>query len=191
MKNTCVEDFKKITELYDENLNIEEVCTHIEKMAKTDDAQKVIREVFKPIKEEYLRKEKQFGEALNTVQDEVVKLGAQAKEQMGSANAEMLGDIVQKMNSRLEGVTKQSRKAKILAEGIAEMQQVVEDAEKQAGKGELGKVANVLKSALNIVDRLGSDKTAKPEFAAVKVYEFLDTLPKKGNAMQVAKATKK
>ena len=139
-------------------------------MANTVEAQKVIQEAFVPIKEEYLQKEKQFEEVLNVVQDAVVKLGnsAQTKEQIGSANAEMLGDIAQKMNDRLEGVADQSQRAEILTKGIKKMQQVVEDAKEQAGKGEFGKVMNVLKSALKVVVTLGLDKTAKLEFAAAK-----------------------
>ena len=166
------------------NLDIEKICNiSIEcwvgvqmknsYMSRSDipEAYKAVLEplnkLFEPIKEEY-RQEKQLKEALDKVQETIEGLGnnEQVKKQMGSANAEMLGDIVEKMSDSLEGVVDQSQRAEILTKGIKEMQQVVENAEKQAGKGEFGKVMNVLKSALKVVGTLGLDKTAKLEFTA-------------------------
>jgi len=170
LKKSCVDDFEKITDRYGKNLDIEKVCTHIENMAKTDKAQEVIKSAFAPIKAVYFKKEKQFKEALDQVQDEVVKLGKNSLviEQMGEGNAEMLDGIAQKMNERLKVVTKPSHRAEILTKGIGEMQKFVENAEKQAGKGQFDKVINVLKSALKVVGTLGLDKSAKLKFAAAK-----------------------
>ncbi len=150
------------------NVDIEKIC----KIAIGDVEN--LQLFFGPIISEY-KEEKQFKETLDMVQEAVVGLGNneqtkkqkgvvglvndQVKNQMGEANAEMLNGIVQKMKDRLEGVVDQSKRAEILTEGIKEMQKFVENAEKQAGKGEFGKVMNVLKSALKVVGTLGLDKT--------------------------------
>ena len=88
------------------------------------------------------------------------------------------------MNDSLKGITDNSKKAEILGKGISNMQKFVENAEKQASKGEFGKVVNVLKSALKVIGTLGLNKNAKLEFAAAKF--AMDS----ENAEKIKKASK-
>lgn len=170
LKDDCAKGIKEIIKLYNKELDIEKVCTHIEKLALTDESQKIMQEAFAPIKAEYLEKEKQFEKELNLVQDELLKIGTneQVKKQIGSGNAEMIANMAQKINDNLKVVTKQSHRAQTLAEGIKEIQKFVENAEKQASKGKFDRVKDVLKSALKVIITGGADKNAKLEFAAAK-----------------------
>lgn len=150
----------------------ENICKILEDLAPNPEAKNTLQLAFAPIKAKYMTQEMEriFGESLNLVQENITELvkNKSIRDLMGDANADKLADMAQKMNDSLKGVKDNGKKAEILGKGIGKMQKFVENAEKQASKGEFGKVMNVLKSALKVIGTLGLNKNAKLEFAAAK-----------------------
>ena len=150
----------------------EKICQILEELAPSPKAKNTLQVAFAPTKAQYMVKEagRIFEESLNLVQENITELvkNKNVRDLMGDANADKLADIAQKMNDNLKGAKDNSKNAEILGKGIGEMQKFVENAEKQASKGEFGKVMNVLKSALKVIGTLGLNKNAKLELAAAK-----------------------
>jgi len=168
----------------------ENICKILEEMAPNRRAKEALQVAFAPTKAKYMPKvtAKTFEESLDIVQEnitEFIKNKSVIRDLMGDANADKLADMAQKMNNSLNGITDIGEKAKILSKGIGEMQNFVENAEKQASQGKFGKVMNVLKSALKVIGTLGLNKNAKLELAAAKF--AMDSK----NAEKITEASKK
>ena len=83
-------------------------------------------------------------------------------------HADKIGSMIKTMNENLDGVDNLRDRAEIMLKSMQEVDKYLENAGKQAGKSELGKVSNLVKAGLKVVCTLGMNKSAKLELASAK-----------------------
>jgi len=76
--------------------------------------------------------------------------------------------MIRTMNENLKGVENLGDRAEIMLKSMQKVDKYLENAGKQAGKSEIGKVLNVIKAGLKVVCTLGMNKSAKLELASAK-----------------------
>ena len=88
------------------------------------------------------------------------------REEREEAKTQAMDQISVKLKEA--GVKNLGDRAEIMLKSVQKVDKYLENAGKQAGKSEIGKVLNVIKAGLKVVCTLGMNKSAKLEFASAK-----------------------
>jgi hypothetical protein len=190
-KSTCDTVMKSVEMLFDktkknEQLNellfpkdqkklwphAQKICEIIENTAPTPASKEALKKAFEPIKEKYLKSKeaKEFGKSLSKLQETITGLrkNQEVRNMMGDYNADKFAAMTKKMEEESNRYDRTGDKAKIIKKHIKQMQEFLGNAEKEASKGDFGKLMNVLKSALKVIGTLGLSKQAKLELSNSK-----------------------
>lgn len=149
-----------------------DICEILENLAPTPAAKQVLQETFLSVKADIVQEKKKLeaAEALDVAQGMMDEIAGHPtiRSNIGDAHADKIGSMIKTMNEKLDGVDNLRDRAEIMLKSMQEVDKYLENAGKQAGKSELGKVSNLVKAGLKVVCTLGMNKSAKLEFASAK-----------------------
>lgn len=149
-----------------------DICEILENLAPNPEAKQVLQGAFLPVKAAIVEEKNKLEatKALKTVQsvlDEIAE-DTTIRSNIGDIHADEIGSMIKTMNKNLKGVENLGDRAEIMLKSMQKVDKYLENAAKQAGKSEIGKVLNVIKAGLKVLCTLGMSKSAKLELASAK-----------------------